>query len=114
MTDEEYEAWVNEQPPHVQAIARKYPMRRDGKVVCYRSTQHPRMHYAIYSISEHGDGPCTLTLIHGADSTLPGISTFGQPPEQLVECGCGRWQVPTRQQARRTHALMKRIRDRRN
>lgn len=116
MTDDEQEAWIAQRPPRVQAVARRYPGFRGGKLVCYRSTQNPRFHYTIYSIGEpeDPDAPCTLTLIHGADSTLPGVSTFGQPPEQLIECGCGHWEWPTAEQRASTHAYMMRMRNERN
>lgn len=58
---------------------------------CYRSTEHARMHYRIVSYSESG----RVTLAHANDSTMPGVQTFGQPPEQLRVCACGRWEEPT-------------------
>lgn len=82
-------------PPHIRAVAEKYPMTR-----CYRSTQNQRFHYKIHSYDGYGPGsPVTVTLVHGADSTLPGVGAIGQPPDQLIACDCGNWRMPTKQEA---------------
>lgn len=98
---ERLEKWCAARPPRVAELARRFPPWN-----CYRSKENPRMHYTIYSIGEpkEPDGPMTLTLVHGADSTLPGVSTFGHP-EQLIVCNCGHWQPPTeaQQEAMREH-----------
>lgn len=52
----------------------------------------------------------TLTLVHGSDSYLPGVATFGQPPEQLTPCGCGKWRQPTREQVAAMHERLEALR----
>ena len=96
--DEEYRRWFEALPPHVQPIASKYPPAKDGVLLCYRSTEHARLHYTIRSYSENPNGTVTVTLVHGSDSSLPGIATFGQDPAQLLVCGCGKWEFPTDEQ----------------
>jgi hypothetical protein len=46
-----------------------------------------------------GYAPCmcddgTVRLVHGMDSTGPGLVTYGQDPRQLVTCDCGRFEGP--------------------
>jgi len=79
-------------------LAERYPAVRNGHVACYRSTENPRHHYRIYSYNEN----LTVTLIHGDDSSLPGVNTFGQPAEQLIACDCGKWEWPTEENIART------------
>lgn len=102
MTNEQWDAWVAARPAAVAAAMRRYPAWRDGALVCYRSTENPRFHYTIYSLSEHPDGTVSATLVHGTDSTLPGVRTFGQPLAQLIPCQCGAWLPPTDEQVQRT------------
>jgi hypothetical protein len=64
------EEWIDSLPPKVAAVARQYPPTQ-----CYRSTEHPRLHYAIRCYEEPEHRPVTLKLMHGADSTLPGSSS---------------------------------------
>jgi len=87
-----WEAFCAGVPDYVAAVARKYPCDR-----CYRSTENPGFHYWIYSYEENADWVCTLKLIHGLDSTLPGTYTFGQPPDQLLPCDCGKWEMPSKE-----------------
>lgn len=110
--------WAATRPERIAEVARKYPPTR-----CYRSTQNPLFHYTLRSFSEPTDGkgnplldhPITCTLVHGSDSTLPGVATFGQDPEQLIDCCCGNWKWPTQKQADETHAfMMARKREREN
>lgn len=102
VSPEEMEAWCAQLPDFVAAVARKYPPDR-----CYRSTQNPRFHYVIGSYEENAGNVCTLKLVHGRDSTLPGVATFGQPPDQLIECDCGKWEPPTDGQTAVTGAWLK-------
>ena len=96
MTPEQEQAleeFLQELPEDTQRIARIYP-----PTICYKSKQSPRYHYMILSYSDKPEGPdgaVTVTLIHGADSSLPGVATFGQEPEQLIVCDCGKWEPPT-------------------
>ena len=100
LTAEELEAWCAGLPAHVAEVVRKYPPDR-----CYRSTQNPRFHYVIYSYEENAPSTVvTLKLVHGADSTLPGIATFGQPVDQLLPCDCGKWKQPSEEQVARLSA----------
>ncbi len=107
-TKEEYEARLATIPPEVRKVALAYPMFRfdaDGVPIadqlrCYRSKQNPRFHYTIasYDYSKAPGVPVMVTLVHGSDSTLPGVGTFGQDPAQLVPCDCGDWRPPTPEQ----------------
>lgn len=92
--DKGYQSWLAELPSKVREVAAKYPSSK-----CYRSTENPLFHYKISSYGEHKDtGDVTLTLVHGRDSMRPGIATFGQPPDQLLPCDCGKWEPPTPEQ----------------
>jgi len=113
MNDDEWQVWVSERPEAVRAAARRWPGCSGGKLVCYRSTENPRFHYTIYSYAETPTG-VTCSLVHGRDSTLPGITTFGQPLEQLIRCDCGKWDPPTVEQKRATHKRLERLKQGRN
>lgn len=89
--------FIADKPQIIQRILRAYP-----PWCCYRSTENPRFHYVIISVNESGK----VTLGHGADSTLPGVATFGQSPEQLIVCNCGQWKIPTVEQATATRERM--------
>jgi hypothetical protein len=54
---------------------------------------------------EDKKAPVTVKILHGADSFLPGMLVFGHPPEDLVRCGCGKWQEPTQDEADATFAV---------
>jgi hypothetical protein len=114
MSDEErrarFEAWIASRPARVQAVIRAYPaIDEDGEPVCYRMTTNATAHMTIRSYDEPKDDmPVTLTIIHGRDSSLPGVATFGQPPEVLVPCGCGKWRWPTPEQLAATRRKIER------
>lgn len=76
------EIWLAERPAIIRELAAKY-----SGWTCYRSTENPRLHYAIVSYFEDG----TVKLAHGDDSILPKHETFGQDPTKLIPCGCGNW-----------------------
>lgn len=78
----EYDQWLAERPPFIRAQLDRHPPG-----MCYR--YESRGHYAIASFGEDG----TVTLLHGADSFLPGIGVFGVPSVELERCGCGRYEV---------------------
>lgn len=99
-----FETWLADRPPIIQEMAREFP-----GYVCYKSKEN-RGHYRIYSYSEDG----TLTLMHGRDSFLPGVMTFGQSPYQLVTCDCGDWLPPTAAQIEETGKRINRVRLSRN
>lgn len=88
------EEWCHGRPAQIAAAAHKFP-----PFFCYRAKDNPRQHYIIHSFTEEGVGkPVRCQIIHGADSTLPGVQVFGVDPESLVLCGCERWQKPTPEQ----------------
>lgn len=96
MTDDErdFEEWLKDKSPAVQEAARKYP-----PLGCYRDKRNYNGHYIVTGYGEPLDGSAvTVALQHGADSYLPGVSTAGFDPEQLVACNCGWWQQPTDEQ----------------
>jgi hypothetical protein len=96
--EERFEEWLRDRPETIKRLGRAYP-----PWFCYRSAENPRFHYRIVAYNEHG----TVTLAHARDSTLPGVATFGQPPEQLHVCACGQWQEPTPEQRRATAERMR-------
>lgn len=95
MTDDDehrakFEAWLLERP-QIADMAHKYPPS-----TCYRV--QGRGHYTIYSYADNQ----TVTLSHGADSSLPGVQVFGVPASDLEPCGCGGWEWPSVEQAEAT------------
>lgn len=103
----ELEEWLAKLPPRVAEVARKYP-----PTTCYRSTKHAGWHYRIHSYEEpvlptNPDAPITLKLVHGRDSTLPGICAFGMEYDHLVKCDCGKWEPPTLEQAVKMSEIVK-------
>jgi hypothetical protein len=86
--------WVESLPPALRTIAARYPMTS-----CYRHQEDPRWHYVIKGYDLHKEtGVVSLQLVHGRDSSSPGIMTFGQPYEPLIPCNCGNWEWPTGEQ----------------
>ncbi len=110
MTNEQWDAWLLRRPPAIADAARRYPGWKDGRQCCYRSHQNARYHYTLYSYSEDRHGRVTCTLVHGADSTLPGVGTFGQPLEQLVPCDCGQWAPASDEQREQTRKRLETMR----
>lgn len=90
-TDDEHAQavqWVSERPENVRRTILEY-LNPSHK--CYRIDGHPG-HYGVCSIDQPEDdprGPCTVTLVHLEDSTLPeGVGVYGIVPRQLHACGC--------------------------
>lgn len=88
LTDEEFEAWIEGRPAAIQSLALQCP-----GTTCYQMTDN-KGHYAIIGYGHNG----TLKIVHGRDSYWPGQGVFGVKPEQMVRCGCGLWQPPTKEQ----------------
>src|SRR5688572_25903245 len=99
---EDFNAWAETLPPPLRAIAEAYPMYE-----CWRSTRNEG-HYRIisYSTPKGQPEPVTVTIAHGSDSYLPGVATYDQPPDQLIKCGCGKWEWPSQEQIARTRAYL--------
>ena len=74
--------------PLAHAAALKHPAVLRGQYACYQSTSDLGGHYRIQSYGSDG----SLVLIHGADSTLPGMQVFGAESAETIPCNCGRWQ----------------------
>lgn len=99
-TEAEFQAWLADRPESVRRVAAVVPL-----TTCYRlKSTGERGHYMVHSYAENG----TLTLRHGRDSTLPGVGVFGINPEDVVRCGCGKWEPPTEAQYRATKARIER------
>lgn len=108
---ETLDAWLAAMPPHVALIVRAMPPCDANKVpVCYRGKDNPLQHYVIVAYTEHGDADVMLKVIHGADSTLPGLGVFGVEPDSLVHCGCGRYQPASDDELELTCAMLARRR----
>lgn len=99
---EDFERCLAGSPDNIKEAARQYPAYQ-----CYRSADNNRQHYLIgtYYTPEEG-GAIRVVLIHGSDSTLPGIKSFGEDPAQLVPCNCGAWDWPTREQVEERRVLI--------
>jgi len=98
----QYERWLSTlDDPEIEKAARKWPL-----LWCYRSTNNPQWHLHIDGFGREQDGRVTCMLIHGSDSTLPGVGTFGQDPKQLIPCKCGKWAPPTKEQIAATRAAL--------
>jgi hypothetical protein len=97
-TADELEAWLVGKPAVVIELARRVPT-----TTCYRMRGNEG-HYVVASYAENG----TFTLAHGRDSYLPGVGVFGITPDEVIPCGCGRWQWPTAEQRRATDARIER------
>lgn len=101
MTQEQWDTSIAGWPEPVRSVASKYPATR-----CYRSTDNPAWHFVISGYDVHNEtAEVFVELVHGRDSTLPGVKTFGQNPGQLIACACGKWEPPTQEQIeeRRRH-----------
>lgn len=82
--------WLAERPAAVQeAIAKAPPW-----IPCY-GMKDSEGHYQIHSYDENAGQPVTLKLVHGSDSTAPGVAVFGISPDDMIPCGCGGWLWPT-------------------
>lgn len=84
----EWEKWLQERPDVVASLARKFPPYQ-----CL--IMKGRGHYIPISYQEGMDDKVTMTLAHGDDSFLPGVSVFGIPESDVKICGCGEWEFPT-------------------
>jgi hypothetical protein len=102
ISKEDFETCLAGASDSIQETARKYPAYQ-----CYRSTKNARCHYLIgtYYAPQEG-GAIRVVLVHGRDSTLPGVKTFGEEPEQLVVCNCGAWGWPTPEQVEERKRLI--------
>lgn len=110
---------VEEPPPEVTErlafIERLYP-----KDQCYRNRGDARHHFKIHSYEVGQTHSCsepgcthetdptvvTVTLIHGSDSSLPGVAAMGFDPKILMACGCSKWEFPSDEQVARTRAYI--------
>lgn len=108
-SEDEYEEFLANLNPEVREVATKYPLLRDGKLACYRSSVAPELHFAIITY-EPRDRGVEITIVHGRDSTLPGmvIATFNYA--HLNPCDCGSWEPPTPEQLERTKAVLDALR----
>lgn len=101
--------WLAQLPEHVRNVALSLPNYdpETSRPICYRHAENPRWHFTIgaYSTSD----PVTVTLIHGRDSTLPGVAGFGQDPANLRPCHCGQWLPPTDSQTKFVQRRLKAV-----
>lgn len=97
-------------------VQERYP-----STTCYRDAD-PRHHFWIHSYERPGDNRAcltpgcthehhttdrvTVTIIHGSDSSSPGVATFGVDPTTLHRCDCGRWRWPTDEQIDETKRVV--------
>lgn len=52
----------------------------------------------------HDDG--TVWLLHGRDSTLPGLDVKAHDPSDLAACDCGHWMPATKEQAEASRQIV--------
>jgi hypothetical protein len=99
----DFEKWVETIDIRLRETALKYPAYQ-----CYKTAQTPPRHYWLveYEMPKDGVSPATVMILHGADSTLPGVGTFGQDPAQLIPCACGKWTAATPEQVAATRQLV--------
>lgn len=102
----------------------EFTKRLYPKDTCYRNRGDARHHFRIHSYDVGHRHACdepgcthtadptvvTVTLIHGSDSSLPGVAASGFDPRVLVACGCGLWKMPSNQQIAATKARIERMR----
>lgn len=96
--------WVRTRPAGVRAFIAVY---LTPCAFCYRMEGNEG-HYRLVSIAEPllDDDPCTVTLLHGADSYLAGFAVFGIPGELLVPCDCGDWEEPSDEDIARSKLMV--------
>jgi len=84
-TDEQL-AWIASRPKKVQAVISKCPPN-----TCYRGADG-NGHYALYSYEENKSGKVSMKVVHGKDSFMAGFTVVGMSPDDIVKCGCGKWE----------------------
>lgn len=83
----QFEAWASApERMHIEDV-----IRSCSPFHCYRSSEHPRAHYAVHGYSDDG----SVRVIHGADSTIPGWEVLGYNPELLSVCDCKEYRFAT-------------------
>lgn len=82
----EFETWFENQSPQVRKAVKKCPPEP-----CYK-IKGLEGHYKIRSYVDEPGGICVV-LVHGRDSTMPGMGVFGIKIEELKKCGCGAWKA---------------------
>ena len=55
-------------------------------------------HYRISGLSGDAKGNVTAEIVHSRDSYFPGVLVFGIDPADLIVCGCGKWELPEKDQ----------------
>ncbi len=87
---------IGQWAPELRRIAEEHP-----GVTCHRDLFGG--HYWIQVFRDDGH----LWLLHGADSTLPGLDDPRVPPDHIVTCDCGRWRAATKEQAAGSRAQVR-------
>lgn len=96
--EKQFQLWLADRPQVIRDMAKRMPPN-----TCYRQRDgNPMGHYTLYSYSEDG----TVSLVHGADSFLPGVMVFGVREDACVRCDCGNWKPPSEEAARATRAYI--------
>lgn len=96
--------WYTTRPKMIQEMIDARPM---GTCYVMHNAYGERGHYTISSYSENK----TVKILHGADSFFPGVEVFGVNPQKLWLCGCGNWEPPTRDQIKKTHQRILKIKE---
>lgn len=100
--------------PQVLSKAREFGMAAGTTgegYMCYRTYERSEHHFAIatYDVLGDPDGKPVevhLSVMHGRDSSSPGIIRMGTTLDWLEPCGCGRWEMPTDEQ---TDAMKRKV-----
>lgn len=82
--------------------ARSVALKHIG-VACHRDLYGG--HYWIQVFNDDG----SVWLLHGRDSVLPGLDVPKGKPDELTLCDCGLWMPATKDQARATRLLVKKV-----
>lgn len=93
-----YAKWLGTCPLVIQNVADAH-----SGLTCHKDILGG--HYWIQMFNDDG----TLWLLHGRDSTLPGLDVKNHDASDLSTCDCGNWMPATKEQMLNSRALVSTI-----
>lgn len=90
-----FQKFVGTLNPLARKTAEDYP-----GLTCYKD--FIGSHFWIQRYNDDG----TVWLLHGRDSTLPGLDVQTYQPSELKTCDCGKWMPATQQQMRNSRMIL--------